>query len=79
MFKNQKALAKNDQKALAKNEFFSKFKICKFFKGHERDLDTDFLLIILRELLKVRNDLKAPLSSSRCSQFSASGGKHGPP
>ena len=31
IFKNQKPLAKNDQKALAKNENFSKFKIWKFW------------------------------------------------
>ena len=31
---------------------------------HERDLDTDFLLIILRELLKSRTDLKVVLMSA---------------
>ena len=33
IFKNQKALAKNDQKALVKNEIFSKFKNWKFLNA----------------------------------------------
>ena len=45
---------------------------------HERDLQSDFLMIVVKDLIKVRKDLKLILMSAtlNAEQFSQYYGKH---